>query len=147
MKYFRASALLLSVFLLSAISGCASLQSGSAAPKLAVTYGTLKFIDAAPVTARCDRGERVRAIAADAKSFFDTQTFSLEQINHAVRAKVPWHELDIADQVLADALITIVVEEIGAQTVNGFIDPETAYNASRILGWVEQATLLASCST
>lgn len=122
---------------LSVLVSCAGITNSSSA-ELVVQYATIKFInsDAAPVA----RAKKVLEIASEAKTFFDNDTLPLDQIEELIRSKIKWSELDPADTLLANALITRVTDEVNS--VDG-LPEERRVSGSKVLSWIITGAKLA----
>ena len=123
------------------LAGCASLQANSGSARLVVSYATLKVIEAGKSPeAQAQRAENIRRIATDAKSFLDLESVSLEFLQSAVRARLADLDLSPADRMLADGLVTLIVQELQLKVDSGVLSTEQRYRVSTVLGWVIDAT-------
>lgn len=118
------------------LPGCTSLQQGDATAKLAVTYATLKTIEAGDDHAV--RAAEVVAIAREAKRFLNSETVTVALLEHSVRSRLPV-DLSPADRLLADSLIGAVVAELETRVGIGVIDAEQRLVVNQVLGWIIDA--------
>lgn len=123
-----------------ALSGCATLFTGSASEKLVVQYATLKVISSGKTTAdRAQKAERIRTVAGEAKTMLDTNNVTLAFLESAVRARLATLKLDAADTLLANALTETIVAELAAKVGDGILPPDQLYKVSTVLSWVIDA--------
>lgn len=128
MKYLILSLLLL--------SGCSSWNFNDGAHRMAIAYGTMKYVESGDDKA--ERAERVIKVASEAKSFLDTGTASLDLLQSAVVARLP-ADMAPSDRLLANALIETVVGELRVRVGRGIIPPEQVYQVSAVLDIVIDA--------
>lgn len=127
--------MLLPVF--SMVSGCASFSQSDSA-EVVVQYATIKFInkDADPIT----RAHKVIDIATEARTYFDSETLPIAQVESLIREKIDWAKLDLADKILVDALIDKVMDEVEGA---GSIPEDKRVSGSKVLGWIIDGARLA----
>lgn len=133
---FFCFALAVAIFVYTAMSGCTLTQDARA--KLAVQYATLKLIesDDDPVA----KAARIRLVANEALYLTDQEDrVTAALIESAVRHKINWGALSLADRMAADALITAIREEVEARVGSGDLDPEAMISVQTVLSWVIEA--------
>ena len=114
------------------MTGCAAISQSTSA-ELLVQYATIKFINNSDSTEkRAEKAQKVVAIASAAKSYFDRDTMSIDEIEILMRKKINWDELSAADSLLANALIKRVKDEVESST----IDEERRVSGSTVLSWI-----------
>lgn len=121
------------------MAACASFQQNAPVAQLGVQVATMKVIEADKAHA-AERAAKVKEIATDAKSFFDTGTANLSQLEQAVRDRLAPLNLQPSDQLLANALIQAVIAELQQRVGNGAVPADAVYQVSTVLGWVIDAT-------
>ncbi len=132
------------VFLVTA--GCASFQKNAPVAQLGVEAATMKVIEAKPASGfpigatAAQRAAKIREIATAAKSFFDTGTADLAQLQAEIEKRVAPLNLAPSDRLLADALIQTVMSELQMKVGTGVLSPDQVYQVSAVLGWVITAT-------
>lgn len=124
---------------LTVLAGCTAIQERPMTSRLVVTYATMKVIDGAEMP--FEKADRVAAVADVALGLLsDDSPVLIAAIEEAVRAAIPWDELDSADAMLADALILTVSEELKSRVDDrGMLGGESLLTAREVLTWVRQA--------
>lgn len=123
-------------FMLAGMIGCAAIADHQATAKLTIQYATLKYIDGDQ-----DKAQRVARIAAEAKGFVLAGA-SLDDVEAAVRARIPWDQLDDADKVLVNGLLDAIREELEFRVQHQLLDPDQVMAVSAVIAWVEEAARL-----
>ena len=140
-KYF---ALFLSLLILS-LSGCAGFSTTQffgdttvqVAARIAIQYGTMKFIDD-----DADRAARVIAFVDAALVIAEADSASIGELSAQIQGLIPYDKFDSADRVLIASLSEAVVIEL---TRRVDVSPETPLADIReVLGWVKLAAELSA---
>lgn len=129
--------LILAIVMAVALTGCATLGSGSAAEKLVVQVATMKFIEAGDD--RAAKAAKIVSAAAQARVWLDTDGVSLSDLQSAMLARVNAADLEPSDKLLAAALVDVIAAELNARIGEGVISPEKKATVNAVLAWVEQA--------
>lgn len=121
-----------------AVSACGTLPTHDASARLAVTYATMKVIEAGdqPVT----RAEKVASIARDAKRFLSGEAVSVGLLEDAVLARISTENLSPADRMLAQALVGAVAAELEGRVGQGLLGADQVLVVNTVLDWVIVAT-------
>lgn len=108
-----------------------------ASAKIAIQYGTMKFIDEDPA-----RAQRVLVFIDHALAVVNAdETASMDTMTIKIQALIPFDTLDPAERVLVANLVEVVVAELKARVHV----PENAPIAEvrQVLEWVKQAAQLS----
>jgi len=133
--------LLLGAMMLLPIAGCATFNDHKAATQLVVQYATLKVIERGSTPDdQALRASRIREIATEAKTNLQKGDVPLEALKVIVGERIAKYALSPADQLLANALVQAVMDELQARVGVGAIPPDTMYQAEQVLDWVITAT-------
>lgn len=128
------------VFLaLSVIAGCALLTKQDARLELATQYATLKVIAETDVTAEQVR-ERVGAIRRIVET--DSQV-TVHNLAQQVRQSIGWDSLDVADQLLLNAVLVEAERKLAEIVGDGLLDEQGKVAVGVLLDWIEEATAIA----
>lgn len=129
---------------LTVLAGCAAIEERPMTSRLVVTYATMKVIDGAEMP--IEKADRVAAVADVALGLLsDDKPVLIAAIEEAVRAAIPWGDLDNADVILANALITAVAEELQSRVDDrGMLGGESLLTAREVLSWVKDAAVAAA---
>lgn len=123
-----------------ALTACASLESSNALTLVAVQVGTMKFIEKEhDPAARVERAERVQAIAEAAKTFLSGDGVTVGALRVAVLERLAGYDLEPSDEILANALLDVVIEELEARVGVGLIEPGKLVTVNAVLTKVAQA--------
>lgn len=129
--------LILAIVMAVALTGCATLGSGSAAEKLVVQVATMKFIEAGDD--RAAKAARIVKAAAQARVWLDTDGVTIADLHSAMMARIASADLEPSDKLLAAALVDVVAAELDTRIGAGVISPEKRATVNAVLSWVEQA--------
>ena len=126
-------AIIAALFAAVLLAGCATLTNVDHT-RLGVMYATAKVIDG-------DQGKagKILAIAADVRERLQDEALTVAALDAAVRAQVPWASLDIADQLLADALLVELRAELEKRVGTNPFGMEQRLSVLAVLSWVEAA--------
>ncbi len=129
------------------LSGCNTFTDGNArndiAAELTIKYATMKVIERSGDPAA--KAARIADIAAQAKTLVDGGAVAfVPELEIIVRQKIPWSELDAADTLLADALLTTLRTELMSRVDGGTLDDKTRLAVTKVLDSVVEATRLFS---
>lgn len=123
------------------LSACSTTggQPSNATTELLVQYATLKVIANNP-----ERAQRVVTIAQQALDQLSDPTASVTValIENAVRSQIHWEKLDPADTLLANALISMVHDELVARVGDGLLPADKLVQVKAVLEWVVAAGAL-----
>lgn len=127
------------------LSGCSAILKNADSAELIVQYATVKLIvnEDTPVE-RIRRAERIAKIARESKLVFDNRSLPLSEIETLVRDRINWQSLDVADVMLANALIDRVVSEIEESAT--LPESDVYVTGSQVLGWIIEAAEMAGAS-
>jgi hypothetical protein len=121
------------------LPACQTLDEHGATVKLAITYATMKYIDASGPAAAVNRAARVAAFANQALNAVEGDGFELSAFKaHIMQNLAP--DLSTADRVLAVALIDVIAQELQLRIGEGVLTPETRVKAKQVLTWIHEAT-------
>lgn len=129
--------LILAIVMAVALTGCATLGSGSATEKLVVQVATMKFIEAGDD--RAAKAARIVKAAAQARVWLDMDGVTIADLHAAMMARINGADLEPSDKLLAAALVDVVAAELDARIGDGIISPEKRATVNSVLAWVEQA--------
>lgn len=122
-------------------TGCSSIGANVDQSKLIVQVVVMKVIEADKDHAH-DRAVKVAQIASDAKSFLDTTDTTVVALEAAVNMRIATLNLSPADQILAQAVVAAVVQELAGRVGQGLLSPDQKFTASEVLGWIQDAAAL-----
>ena len=122
-------------------SACAFIQNQDPAIRLMVNVGTMKAIEAAPVTERVDRAERIAALSDVALTMLTDQAVILEHVYDVVVAEIRWQQLSPVDQLLYRDLLDTLASIIQENVEGKMLDGDKITTAKIAVGWVRQAAL------
>jgi hypothetical protein len=127
------------VFLtLSVIAGCAMLAKQDARLELATQYATLKVIAETEVTAEQVQ-ERVQAVRRIIET--DAQV-TVRNMAQQVRQSIGWDSLDVADQLLLDAVLMEAESKLAEIVGDGVLDDQGKVAVGVLLDWIVDATAI-----
>lgn len=121
------------------MAGCASLGTTAtqAYEKLAVEYATIKVVKTGKTTAEQQAIQaRVIAIATQAQTALASPDVTLGVIMIAVNAQLAKQHLAVEDQMVADALVQLVSDELTAKIGAGILKPTDVVSVNTVLSWV-----------
>lgn len=117
------------------LAGCSFLQDNQPTARLTVQYATLKVIDG-----DLDKRDRVVEIAERALDRLDdTPEATVHAVVGEVREQVPWSNLDAADKILIDALLTELESRLIERYGDGVLSEEARLGAATVAQWVISA--------
>lgn len=117
------------------LAGCSILQDNQPTARLTVQYATLKVIDG-----DLDKRDRVVEIAERALDRLDdTPEATVHAVVGEVREQVPWSNLDAADKILIDALLTELESRLIERYGDGVLSEEARLGAATVAQWVISA--------
>lgn len=125
-----------------AFAGCASLGTPiqQTAEQLVVEYATLKVIGSGSTTAaRQAKASQILSIASTAKADFADPAATLATVTAQVAVRIAALKLDPADQLVANALVQVVADELSAKIGAGVLNPAQVTSVNTVLGWVVEA--------
>lgn len=130
MKYF-----IVILLALTALSGCALLESQPATAQLTTQYATLKVIDGDP-----ERADKILSLVAEARQYVDdADNVAIGVLDEAIRSRIRWERLDPADRLLIDAVLQRARERLEFEIGAGVLDAEQRVQLTTFLGWIEDA--------
>lgn len=120
------------------VVGCATMQADSGSARLAVQYGTLKYIKN-----DTQKASRVAAKVDAALEIVNNNLTTIAALDTAVRDSIEWQSLSIEDKMLLDALLTEVRHEMERRIGDGVLSPEQRVKVADVLRWIRAATTMA----
>lgn len=118
-----------------ALSGCATLGTGSAGEKLVIQAATMKVIEADED--RTAKAAKIRAAVDQARVWLDMDGITLADLRSAMLARIGG--LEPSDRLLAAALIDAVAVELEARIGDGILDADKRVRVNAVLGWIAEA--------
>jgi hypothetical protein len=132
---------MLAAMLLLALSGCAVLEKIESNPitsQLITNQITLRFIAGSDDPAQ--RAVSVRDVVKKVRGQVSSdKSFTLADLNVAVRAEIDWQALSAADQELLNFGLTKANAAIAELIGDGVIDPAGRATVATLLTWIDQA--------
>lgn len=119
------------------LTGCASIQSGNVAAKLAVQVATMKVIESDDD--RTAKAARIVSAVEQARVWLDVDGVTLADLKVAALRRLQERNLDPSDMLLASALVDIVAAELDVRIGQGALSPEQKVTVNTFLGWVAEA--------
>lgn len=120
------------------LSACSTLQSNDTTTKLAVQYGTMKIIEQSDaVTA--DGVLRAVSKAREAAN----EEVRIIDVRERVLAAIDIQDFSPADQLLITTLVDQVQAELAMSVTNGLLSEDDMVRLETLLGWVEDAAIMA----
>jgi predicted component of type VI protein secretion system len=132
-------ALLVLALVAGALTGCATLSApqNQAVEQITVQYATGKFIEAKPTgPERAARAAQVKAVALSVKSVAASDSATIASLSELALSKVATANLQPSDRLLAQSLVTAVVNELSARVAGGVLTPENRVVVTQMLDWV-----------
>lgn len=120
-----------------ALSGCATLGTGSAGEKLVIQAATMKVIEADED--RAAKAAKIRAAVDQARVWLDTDGVTLADLHAAIMGRLTSANLEPSDMLLASALVDVVVAELNARIGDGILDEDKRVRVNTVLGWIAEA--------
>lgn len=127
--------LIVSVVAVLALSGCATLGTGSAGEKLIIQAATMKVIEADED--RSAKAAKIRAAVDQARVWLDVGGITLADLRYAMLARIGG--LEPSDRLLATALIDAVAVELEARIGDGILDADKRVRVNAVLSWIAEA--------
>lgn len=119
------------------IAGCASIQSGNTAAKLAVQVAVMKVIEADDN--RAEKAAEIVSAVDQAKVWLDMDGVTLTDLKAAALRRLHERNLAPSDMLLATALVDIVAAELDVRIGQGVLSPDKKVTVNTLLGWVTEA--------
>jgi len=132
---------MLAAVLFLALSGCAALEKIEESPiasQLITNQITLRFIAGSddPV----ERAAQVRDVVEKVRGQVSAnKSFTLAELDDAVRAEIDWQSLSAADQELLNFGLNKASAAIAELIGDGVIDPAGMATVATLLTWIDQA--------
>lgn len=126
-----------------ALTGCASLGTTTqqTAEQLVVEYATLKVVGTGSTTAaRQAKAAQILTIATTAKVDFADPAATLATVTAQVAVRIAALKLAPAEQLVANALVQVVSDELAAKIGAGVLDPAKVASVNTVLNWVIEAS-------
>lgn len=126
-------ALVLSTFLV----GCTTLQnvSDNSSARLTVQYATLKYVDE-----DTEKAERITEIVTTVKTNLTESTeYTIKEAVVQIRDRIDFPKLDVADQLLLDALLNELEAELVRRFGTGVVDSEAKESLVTVADWILDA--------
>lgn len=130
---------------LATLTGCKTFDTSRADPtavqaaKLAVQYGTMRYIGHFPESDRAPRALRVRQIVSDVQAGLTGQTVSLTVVKQLVMQRLP-ADLKPEDQFAVNALLDLVMAELQARVGDGLLNENQLLQVGLVASWIVEAT-------
>lgn len=118
-----------------ALSGCATLGTGSAGEKLVIQVATMKVIEADED--RSAKAAKIRAAVDQARVWLDMDGITLADLRSAMLARIGG--LEPSDRLLAAALIDAVAVELETRIGDGILDADKRVRVNAVLSWIAEA--------
>ena len=118
-----------------ALSGCATLGTGSAGEKLVIQVATMKVIEADED--RSAKAAKIRAAVDQARVWLDMDGITLADLRSAMLARISG--LEPSDRLLAAALIDAVAVELETRIGDGILDADKRVRVNAVLSWIAEA--------
>lgn len=118
------------------VSGCAMLTEGDSQARLVTMYATLKVVDG-----DAGKATRVEEIATEVQEYASQETFlTVDLLIAAIRDRVPWHDLDAADELLVNALLDELRNELIRRLGSDVLPEDLRLAVENVTGWVISAS-------
>lgn len=127
---------LIFVALMSVMSGCATLQARSGSVSLLVQFGTLKYIESAPVTDRAAKASRVLEVARAVGAVASGEPVTVDRLLSFAVSQLP-SAMTPADRLLATEFLRVVQQELAARVGTDVLTPESLLVLQDVLRSVE----------
>ena len=131
----------IAMLVLLAMAACSTLEKIESSPmtsQLITNQITLRFIAGSdePVA----RADRVREVVEKVRGQVSAgKSFTLADLDEAVRAEIDWQALNAADQELLNFGLTKASAAIAELIGEGAIDPAGRVTVATLLTWIDQA--------
>lgn len=131
--------LLCAVMTLTACKTTPTNQTALAAARIAVQYGTAKYIARVPAEEQAQKAQRVRAVVEVVESVATGEAVSLALLEEAIRKELPT-DLKPEDRVAINGLIGLVMAELQARVGDGLLNEDQLLQVKVVSGWIVEAT-------
>lgn len=121
------------------LAGCSTLgtTANQAYEKLAVEYATIKAVKTAKTpAARQAMQAKIIAIATQAQTVLASPSVTLALVQTAVNTQIARQHLAAEDQMVADALVQMVSDELTAKVGAGVLKASDVVTVNTVLSWV-----------
>jgi len=148
LKMFVPFALIMTLFVITAgLSACSTLLSKDPAvstlEQVAVEYAVGKVVEAGQSPAdRIARAQQVKTIATAIEAIAAGDKTTIAQLEQLAAAKIATLNLQPSDLLLANALMTAVVNELAGKVSTGVLSSSEILILDQVLGWVVQGAQL-----
>lgn len=139
-RFFSLSLFLL-ILALVYTAGCSFVEERPATAQLTVKVATIKIISQSDEIGPQD----VIRHAEAARALLDGEV-TLSRLASEVRERVGWDQLDAADRVLLDAVLTEAERRLRERIGEGVIGADARVTIETLLGWVIAAAQMAEVS-
>ena len=136
--FIKSALLSVMLLVLSACSALSQIESSPMASQLITNQITLRFIAGSdnPV----ERAARVREVVEKVRGQVSAgKSFTLADLDEAVRAEIDWQALNAADQELLNFGLTKASAVIAELIDEGVVDPAGRATVAALLTWIDQA--------
>lgn len=122
--------------MISMISACAMFSEVTPSTKqLAVKAATFKVLDG-----DIDRAETLVSWIDEAIPFIETEPEArLDFLLAEFRARIPWDELDIEKQLIAEAVINQIADDLKNEFPSNLLTPDQRIRLINVLNWSREA--------
>ena len=125
------------------LPGCTTLSNQPNTSSLVVTYAAAKVIEAGDsADERLKRAQRIKAIVGEARTWLTGEAVTVGLLESAARARLAQLQLSLADEMLANTLVQIAVQDLQAKVGAGVISPDQLLTVNQLLDWIESAAEL-----
>lgn len=129
------------LFMCSLMQGCVTFDEYSDEIKPFVIVGTVKAIEKGQtVEERKLRAGVALEFVGKAKSWFDVEKLTLDQLQERLAAEVTQSDWEISDKIIVNELIFYVISEL--RTRVNLPEQELRYQVNQVLEWVEYSAKL-----
>lgn len=127
--------LMIGLFACSLLFGCASLTENNTDARLLTMYATIKIADGDQA-----RAEVIEEVASDVQRYASSERhLTVDLLVGAIRDRVPWSDLDAADELLIHELLDRLRVELTDRLGADVLPEDLRLAADVVAGWVIQA--------
>lgn len=119
------------------VSAC-NFQDNRGSLQLVIQYSVLKYVGADE-----EKANRVIAVTQFVREQLNNSpSVRIASLVNIVRERVDWTQLDAADALLADALLTTIQDELVARYGDGILDQDHLVAVDEVIAWVQRSASL-----
>jgi len=121
-------------------ASCATLEANPNTVTLVTEYAVAKVIEVGKTSEeRLTRATRIKKIAGDAQTWLNGEGVTIDILQIAAQVQIEKLNLDVADTILANALVQTIVQDLQKKIGAGVIPPDKLTKVNELLGWVVTA--------